>query len=301
MKDFIAVISAKLLLKSQPVKRTALLFDRIAAPEINLGLPALRKAESFLGIEYVNDLEWLHQTGILFEPELKVTEVISQDEQFLSDYISAKKSNEEFKNALSSTKNSHSDEFIDYAASYALKHGMLVSRYTAALMRKQQNCDAYPLISTPFSDLSVVEGGSEVIQVVLKNIPIPDEKTSWEQIMEYRSDPDSKEKFYRLRHWMSEISKQQLNANEIEEKLEWLLHDYERHLKLHQLKIYPGLLETFITTGAELAENLIKLNWGKAAKTMFSLRHRKLALMEAEMNSPGAEIAYAYKTRKTFG
>ena len=54
MKDFIAVVSAKLLLlKRHPVKRTAILFDRIAVPELDQGLPSMRKAERFLGEEYV--------------------------------------------------------------------------------------------------------------------------------------------------------------------------------------------------------------------------------------------------------
>jgi hypothetical protein len=91
-----------------------------------------------------------------------------------------------------------------------------------------------------------------------------------------------------------------VSAAEIEQKLEYLLHDYAEYMKLHSLKIKQGFLETFLTTSGELIDNLVKIKWGKVAETMFTIQHRKLALLEAEMSAPGREIAYVYRTNEHF-
>jgi hypothetical protein len=50
----------------------------------------------------------------------------------------------------------------------------------------------------------------------------------------------------------------------------------------------------------EIAENLVKFQFGKLAKGLFSLRHRKLSLLEGELKSPGREIAFISKAQVTF-
>jgi len=99
---------------------------------------------------------------------------------------------------------------------------------------------------------------------------------------------------------MSEIARAKLPRNEVEEKLEYLIDQYHRHLSLHKLKINAGTFETVVVTGAEIAEDLLKFNWGKIGKTLFSFRYRKISLMEAELTSPGNEVAYIAKARESF-
>jgi len=94
--------------------------------------------------------------------------------------------------------------------------------------------------------------------------------------------------------------KAQLPPREVEEKLEWLIYDYQRHLNLHKLKYRMGNFEAILTIGSELLENLVKINWGDAAKLLFELKRRRIELMEAEMKSPGAEVAYIVKSREQF-
>jgi hypothetical protein len=71
-------------------------------------------------------------------------------------------------------------------------------------------------------------------------------------------------------------------------------------MHLHQMKTKTGVLEIVVTTGAEIAEDLVKFRWGKLAKAPFTITHKKIDLLQAEMKAPGREIAYVVKAKKTF-
>jgi len=47
-----------------------------------------------------------------------------------------------------------------------------------------------------------------------------------------------------------------------------------------------------VVTAAELAEDFVKVKWGKLAKGLFDLTHERIELREAELKAPGRELAY---------
>jgi hypothetical protein len=159
--------------------------------------------------------------------------------------------------------------------------------------------EAYPILAR---EIVPIEESTKhhVVQIVLNGLPTPDDQTSWEQIVEFRSDPDSKSKFLDLRHWMSEMARADHTPAELEEKLEYLMSQYQRHMQLHKMKTNSGVLETTVVTTGEIVENLVNIKWGKLAKMLFSFRERKIALLEGELTSPGSEIAYMIKARERF-
>ncbi|MEH2477633.1 hypothetical protein V1282_000990 [Nitrobacteraceae bacterium AZCC 2146] len=59
---------------------------------------------------------------------------------------------------------------------------------------------------------------SDVIQVVLNKIPLPDENTPWEAVLDFRSDPKTKHYLNGLRLWMAELTKSNLSKIELEQK-----------------------------------------------------------------------------------
>jgi hypothetical protein len=161
--------------------------------------------------------------------------------------------------------------------------------------------DAFPLnYNEELPSELQVANKADVIRIVIKALPMPDADTPWEQILEYRSDPNSFEKIFALRHWINQTAKAGLSQREVQDNLEWLVFDYERHLKLHKLKTNLGAFETIVTVGAEFLESLAKVNWAKAARLLFTFKHRKVELLEAEMKSPGSEVAYILETRNQF-
>jgi hypothetical protein len=148
-----------------------------------------------------------------------------------------------------------------------------------------------------------IEGNTkkvDVTSIALTRMPEPDESVSWEQILDYRSDPQSNGKMLALRKWMNKIVRDNLSQREIEDELDWLMYDYERQIKLHRMKYRTGVLETIVTSIPDIIQKLIRVQWGDAAKTLFKLTRLKLELMEAEMKVPGSEVAYLVETRRKF-
>lgn len=140
-----------------------------------------------------------------------------------------------------------------------------------------------------------------VTSIVLDAFPLPDESATFEDIINFKEDPDTSRKRQLLQRWTHNLATKGVTSEkEIAQEIEWLLADYEEHMRLHKMKINRGTLETVFVTGAEIAEDLAKFKWGAAAKLLFSASHRKIELLEAEMKAPGRELAYISKARERF-
>ena len=197
--------------------------------------------------------------------------------------------------------------FLPYRSGYDKKAEWSKNLFSRVLkghkyiVKKDAARCAYPVYTVLPDFLQSSPAGKEgVIRIAIKELPVPDDSTSWEQIIEYRSDPDSQSKFLALRHWMSEVARAELTPAEVEEKLEYLIDQYQKHMKVHRIKTNASTLETIVTTGAEVLGDLASFKWGKAAEALFSLKRRQVALLEGELTAPGNEIAYIVKSRETF-
>jgi hypothetical protein len=168
-------------------------------------------------------------------------------------------------------------------------------------LRDNDQIDTVPLPYLNFDLFPSNETSKEsVVQIVLKEFPLPDDSVSWEKIIDFRCDPDSFGKFLAIRSWMSDVAKSNLSPIEIEQKIEYLLHEYRHHMKVHKMKVNASALETFVVSAAEFVENLVKLNFGKVAKGLFAIKNRNVQLLEAELKAPGREIALIAKAKETF-
>jgi len=156
-----------------------------------------------------------------------------------------------------------------------------------------------PTSSLPALAVSPLKLGS-VQELVIEQFPYPSESTSLEQILEFRSDPDSQRRLVSLRRWASRFG---ANADTVEvaQELQYLISEYENHMKVHEMKIMRGIWQTVVVTTAESIEHLVKLKFGKLAKSFFAISSRKIELLEAELKAPGREIAYVSRARKQFG
>ncbi len=66
------------------------------------------------------------------------------------------------------------------------------------------------------------------------------------------------------------------------------------------MKYKKGVLEAFVITSAEWIENIVKLKLLKIAKSLFTIKHKKINLMIEEMRAPGKEVAYIASTKELF-
>jgi len=141
----------------------------------------------------------------------------------------------------------------------------------------------------------------EIANVVLERFPMPSAETSWASIIDFRSDSDNERCRLALRRWISQLVTSTKATSEIEEELDYLLHQYERLMELHRIKYQRTTLETAIVSALEVLENVIKLNWSKAAKALFDIKRARVDFLLEGQVVEGREVAYIVKAAETFG
>lgn len=179
-----------------------------------------------------------------------------------------------------------------------------MTRVLSCALSEQENVDAIPILfHTP--DTQSLEGVSDgpvskgdVLQFVIHAMPKPSTNTRIEKIVEFRTDPETRIKLRRLRRWMQKAAESGGTKEKVADELESLIDEYEAHMKFHRMKVEHGLLETVVTTSAEIVEDMTKLRLGKLAKLPFAFKHQQIALLEAEQKAPGREIAYISAARR---
>ncbi len=284
------------------LKRYALLFDRVCVPGFESSIDFIRKYNKIFTLnvsEYeIAEWDWLYQSGMIFDQENIWHSHLNDNSEF--DKYQTEQEN--ISNWITSfaPKRQLIAQDIDNVEFLMIKHSILALRKNSLLLRHKLNIDAYTVL--PLTQLNIEEKADNctIVQIVIDSLPIPNDQTPWEQILEIRQDHEMQAKLLALKQWMREIAKKELTPIEIEEQLEWLIYDYRRHMNLHKMKVDTGAFETVIVTAAELIEDLAKFKWGKAAKSLFSIKERRIALLEGEINAPGSEVAYIVKTREQF-
>ncbi len=306
-------------------KREALIFKKIGClPHLDQFLPLLRTIGelnvSSLPDELADHLAYLSEQGILFDapysatgPETNLLESDPEYQNLVSIEEPLRKVvldsfHQAGLDSLIGENSMTAAEMLMYFPNvepviaplvFTLQH---LARKLSVQMRVLNDVEAFPLYSGIVPRIPFLNAAkSDVIEVSLKALPLPDETVPWEHIIEYRSDPDSQSKFLAFRNWMSEVARAKLTASEVEEKLEFLINDYRQHMQLHRMKTNTGTVETIVVMSADVLGNFVSLQWGKAAQVLFSLKHRQEALFEAELTAPGREVAYIVKARETFG
>jgi len=140
----------------------------------------------------------------------------------------------------------------------------------------------------------------DIAQLVIRDLPLPDSSTEWEQIIEYRENPDNRKALLDLRRWIRRISTEDISPVECAQELEWLESEFQTHMRLHKLKADTGTLEVVVKAPLEILENLVNLKFSKIVDPLFAIKKRRISLMEAELNAPGREIAYLVKAKQSF-
>jgi hypothetical protein len=310
MSEFVGVthfinLSQQTIYGGNPLKQQALMFDKIAIANLYVLLRNRREFIKELNTDF-RDIDWLLEQGVVVEAEKllegkKLVRTVVSDlyhelthlQHELLRQMEKKKRNTDKKRA----------RFINFSA----ETGETEARFLSLLIRQSLNLEAYPIINKYPSPLVSQTNKSEVLEIVLKKLPAPDELTPWEQLLEFRDDADSRYKFLALREWASEIARMKLAPSEVEQKLEFLIASYEDHMRLHKIKTRLTTLKTivlaesgFITGGWLTGLGALPGIIGMVAAPLYSIRQHKLSLLEEERKAPGKEIAYIIKARETF-
>jgi hypothetical protein len=300
VNQYVAVSTESLL---TGIKRHLLLFDRVAVLQSEQDW-SFRENDASLAA----DLDWLEERGLLFR---------------VSDFL-----NQELGWQSVDTTSGIAIELVDVPNGDPIKarearlgrrfarrfnHKTVKNilegledwgcRWEAQRLTRSVGVQAVSLVP-PRTEVDPLVGADKrrghVLRVVLNQMPEPSDQTSLEEILQFRQDPESNKRMLDFRRWIHNLVTRGFGELEITEELEWLTQRYEEHMRLHGLRVNTGIVELTITTAAEIAEDLLKIRWGKLSKMLFSATRRKIDLLEAEMNAPGREIAYVVRAQKTF-
>jgi hypothetical protein len=173
----------------------------------------------------------------------------------------------------------------------------------AAVHLSELNCDdvALPLLSTPIAPQSIVHAKkAEIISMVFNKIPIANDTTPWEAIIDWRNDPEARAKFARLRVWVNSASRGELSTAELSDSMEALLADYSAYMSDQHAKIGRGYWELTCTAVVKFLEELPRIKLSPALDVAFHASRSHAQLIEAERKAPGREVAYLLATHDRF-
>jgi hypothetical protein len=301
-------------------KRELLYFDRLAITHLQ-HLIDWNRSHVYGKPEWARELEWLREQNLLFDPltgdatgarsgwavNEDLLKAIGHRTAYdsLLDRITGNSGWESLPGTTTRVFKGDKDSFMETFEAWRLQEWCFhfyLSRYLAGCIRLRETDDAVTIVPVP----PVLRGeqnefdSCDAVQVTIDSLPIPDEATSWEQITEFRNDPDSSRKHAELRVWVRELARGAVSRHEAAEKLDWLMHIYRQHMYIHGLKTKQGVLEVIITTTAEIAECIVTLKWSQAAKALFDIGRGYIHVLEEEAKAPGREVAYVVKAMDTF-
>jgi hypothetical protein len=308
-RDVVAVPDQSLIFNQPALKQVAVLFNRIALPALSR-LPAMPEPH----IELTEHLIPLADMGILFEPEIQKSDDAGFKRQTLHDIdelykpaglsaedILASRTDEkkalevkEKTRAINWESNSENDP---YAMFRAIKRMVAnTTRLAAIQLRNLQNLEALAVLSSEMNPLEEDDerpNSHDVLQILIPGLPLPDKDVSWEQIVEYRSDPNSLNRFLDLRNWINEIAHGRLTSLEADQRLEPVLKRFRKQAEVRQMKTVSTTLEAYVTTSPDCLRNL--LSYPRGTRRCYFAR-RKLVLLEGEALSEVSEVAFVLRT-----
>lgn len=278
------------------IKSYSLLFDKIAITNISSSLnPSFKRYINYCDSQ--PELKWLIEQNILFETNWWDSFKLASSNEGLVNAIELKKLQ-----TIQGDMILHYDDSVDtgeHLNSQLLFEEML-TRFLSIYFCFYKDYQAFPLISIP-SKINSLDNHialNDVIDLTITQFPVPDELTPWENIIEFKKE--NRDKLLLLRRWIHEVTRKEMSLKDIYLELEYLKSEYEKAMRIYEIKYTQGVVETVITATLEMIENVARLQPSKVAKSLFNIKRRKVDLLEAELKAPGREISYVVKAQEAF-
>jgi len=308
-RDVVACPDLALAVHEPVLKQIAALFSRIAFPVLS-DLKALPETHT----KIFEHLFRLADMGIVFEPERKKFDDLGfknplrkdidaifkpagvSADDLLASRTDKEKALEVREKTRAMTRESIADN--DLLAMFGGIQRVVANtaRLTALRMRNLHHLDAHAVMSSeisPFEKDDEDTNRQDILQILVCGLPLPDKDVSWEQIIEYRSDPNSLNRFLDLRNWISDVAHGKLTRLEAEQLLEPVLKRFHKQTEIHRMKTVSTRLEAFVTTSPNIIRNLV--GYPGTLKPCF-FAPRKFVLLEGEAPSEVSEVAFILET-----
>jgi hypothetical protein len=261
------------------LKQTLLLFDCIGIPFLEMDVAMARYIKSsWMETEF----EFLLENKLLFN---------ATPSGWISPYMHIPKVKEYVHESA--------NEVLEGDGNFSPEVAVRLSSNIMNEVKGRSEMYCIPLLDT-LKPVSNKTTETDVVRILIEQIPIPDDTTSWEAIMDYKQDEDNQGRMASLRKWIGKTVQSDLSPVYIKAEIDDLLYQYRKSLDYHKIKYKKGVLQTIVVGTAEFIENSLKFKLTNIAKGLFSLNTGKADLLNLELNAPGHELAYIYKTQEQF-
>jgi len=296
------------LIEVHDLKKYSLFFDKIYVPEYEV--IQLRKyvgPKSMFSQGYIDsitpilsEMEYLIEIGIVATFEALLPSYVFDDKPEVCDEL--KIVIEAFQKKWDvnlradelnlRTHDKSRDEFYEYYNDYM---DLYIRLACVAYSAKIPNL--FPILKTQRS-FELTNKNSAVLCFTLEKIPVPSDNTPWEQIIDFRKDEDSQNKYYALIHWANQVASSNKPLHEVEDEYNYLYSEYCKAFDIHKMKSSFTAWEILMTGAIDSFMSL--QGFSSVIRNLFSISKTRIQVKEEEMKLPGREIAYIHKANETF-
>lgn len=319
-KPYVATIHSAFFTKDDfeiHLKRLAIAFEKIAIVDIDTWLCPV---PVWIGMDR---LSWLYENGIVYNPDFSLNEGDRNSTwheetlEIFGAWVEKRSVAREF-----------SDKLVAFAGPISLdKDGNLNEKYLKnkkalemlkecnlmykdvfelftrwAALAIHNNAEALPVFGRfePTYPDSYGTRRVSVVRIAIDRFPVIAPDTRWEEILDFRTDPDSHIKRLALRNWINEMSYGRMGLHEISDKMQWLVEDYANFLRMHRLKDAVTEMDILFTPHAEMLKSLTELKKTSAENRLIRVAREKYALLREERSHPGRQLAFILAAHNRF-
>jgi hypothetical protein len=289
--EHVGVMHTGMLKSTQDLKKYGLLFDRISmtdivlVPKLELNLP---RPDFHREIEYLRDVGFLEESDTfqyLFDEQYEQQQLdgidFDQAEPFRQSILEFRKTFDLNLQANSIMSTPDSIHRLEVAA----------ARTRALELRLLKNTSAVSLLAS-LGPVDREATASDLYEIIIRNMPIPEERVPWEDLFTFRDDETSKRQLRALRVWVGQLISGKITYVEAADRIPQLLEDFRAHMRGAGIKSVAAIIKTCVVGTATLAEATLKLRLKELAKAPFELFESRANLVEAERNAPGRQLAF---------
>ena len=318
-KELIAAADAALGMSETALKRLTVMFHRIAIHFIDASKVPVASSD------FNKRRNWLAELGVLFDLDIrklksstadayaKTVELLLEDNNLFTktmygmslEEITAARTDEakaaELKTRTAEAGQKLADGSIDPVKimEIAVRLTTNSTRMLACQLRDVENVDSYAVLAPDLSSFEQDDPRIEkhhALRICIKALPVPVDDVRWEQLIEYRNDPEAASSFVLIKEWMSEAARASFTLLQVEETLEYLLNRFRRNMEIHGINTTTTPLCAYVVTTPEFLQTLAGAgpDWGTRA--LFSMDPCKIGLLEGELTAPGSILGFLSQT-----
>lgn len=174
------------------------------------------------------------------------------------------------------------------------------SRRSAADLEQELGERVVPILTSANMRVGHPDTRTDLLHVILKQMPLPDKETPWEAIFDWRRDEDAQTQYRRLIAAIGTAAEKGTHPSEFRDEIATRLDDYRSAMAIHHSKMQTSRLEVFFITSLEILEDVFHARFGGAAKKLLSIGRAETDLLENELKIPGREFAYIASVNARF-